>query len=426
MHDSGELFFNTEFWRLKPMRSVCYRGRKVVNTRWGFTLIELLVVIAIIAILVAILVPAVQSVREAARSTQCKANLKQFGVALTAFSTNDPAGRMCSGAFDWRRDGSPDTYGWVADVLKVKGGRPADMMCPTSPIRGSEKLNDLLGKNTSGLSAMPANRQGKGALGNALLAQPVGSPARVAIVAEAIRQGLNTNYAASWHMVRGGTRFLNSNSNALLINDVGSLKDFRNTLGPITVRMISQASVPSNNIPLLADAAPGDSNDAILSLTVSDELAAGHRLGESFNDGPAFFNGTGIQLLKGFTPTVAETVPRWFPKTGDIVTRANEANYASATGSGVGLDGKLILQDTRDWYAVHGDIANVLMADGSVKTMTDLNGDGFFNPGFPVEGVANPAQTVGYTDGTTELESFEIFTGVLLTNDIHLQGKFEN
>jgi prepilin-type N-terminal cleavage/methylation domain-containing protein len=52
------------------------------HRRPGFTLIELLVVIAIIATLIALLLPAVQAAREAARRSQCRNNLKQFGIAL--------------------------------------------------------------------------------------------------------------------------------------------------------------------------------------------------------------------------------------------------------------------------------------------------------------------------------------------------------
>lgn len=71
------------------------RGQKVRTTTekrtnfsrplHGFTLIELLVAIAIIGILLATLLPAIQSAREAARSTQCRSHLKQIALASHEF-----------------------------------------------------------------------------------------------------------------------------------------------------------------------------------------------------------------------------------------------------------------------------------------------------------------------------------------------------
>lgn len=81
----------------------------------GFTLIELLVVISIIALLIALLLPALSSVREAARGVTCLSNLRQLGIAVRVYVDEHGGLMPVNGEFSFANE--PGWHRWTARLL---------------------------------------------------------------------------------------------------------------------------------------------------------------------------------------------------------------------------------------------------------------------------------------------------------------------
>lgn len=408
------------------------------RNRSGFTIIELLVTITIIAILVALLIPAVNVARENARKATCQNNLRQIGIALHAFSNQNSQGRLATGATDFLRDGCPDKIGWLANINDVGALTPEGVLCPTNPARGSAFLEQLLTTDTNATAVTADPKDMTAGLCSALNPADAGylatGSARVNLVAAQVRKGFNTNYTPSWFLVRG----------RIQQKAIGQLPSYQVGLvgGPFLGRGLTSGGLtqgdlstltgsdpPSNLIPLLGD---GQSGNVVLSQTLTEGLVAGSPLVELFTRGPSVYDvsTTSIKQLQGSkaNPLDLDAIqPTSYPLPGEVVGHGgvgkNETTYQSNSGDWTAAIGnasaqKLCLQDTRGWSPVHRRSCNLLMADGSVTSVQDLNKDGFLNPGFPVEPADAPYDvlnsSVGYTDGKVEMSSSEVFGGTFL------------
>jgi len=114
-------------------------GSSAGRRRRGFTLVELLVVIAILALLAGLGFPAYRNAIGAAQSTQCAANLRNIGVAVSeATSDNNnqypaivqDAGGSTGAAAAYQNANPPIPTVDLYDALSPYGITPAGLKCP--------------------------------------------------------------------------------------------------------------------------------------------------------------------------------------------------------------------------------------------------------------------------------------------------------
>jgi prepilin-type processing-associated H-X9-DG protein len=405
---------------------------------------QVVLLAVIIAVALAVLIPYLVHSREASRLTQCQGNLREIGRSFEQFADADPRGRYCSGAYDWRRDGCPDQVGWVADLVNNGYCRPIDLICPSNPLQCSEGLAELYDKDYQQSEKVLPDpdlaRAGICGAGPDVWGTP-GTPQRAdAIHRYMLDKGYASNYTASWYFIR--TAFTteaevveeNGHEKAIIVHAMPldrslNWKSRKNTRGPLWRRRLQYSKVPSGMVPLLGDGGTFGAERIQMPTDLAYKgarlVSKGQALVTSYNPGPATYDGLDIVPLPAGTvvcigedrpcPTCPEPDCTVMVLSGQCIDERDGLAYGSAG-----------LQDTRGWACLHAGSCNLLMADGSVQVLTDANGDGLLNPGFPVaphsrrtgsNNKAAPQPELGYQDAVEDLPRQRVFSGLSINNN---------
>ncbi|MGB7342897.1 MAG: DUF1559 domain-containing protein [Pirellulaceae bacterium] len=386
------------------------RRMQIGSKRRGFTLVEMLVVISIIGLLASLLMPAISKSREAARTTQCSSNLKDFGIGMMLRSTRMPDKAFCTGNFDLLHDGVPTEIGWVADLVQTVG-LTGEMMCASSECRTSAAVEQMLTLPVSDFGVSPCvDRLGSkpfqsdtGYLVSNIARQIVANgiapetQERADLIDQLmLQEGFNTNYAASWFLVRGGLE-LDISGNPQPKSGCANLDPLgRNvTEGPLTMRALGTSRAPSSTIPLLCDAWPAGITSGTIGDNPGGTLYARSLVGGPIGNTPQIDSDANGSLD---TPSPyylqQPSFPRGHPRTGT-------SGWLKAWSHDT-------RQDYRGMAALHSGVANVLMADGSVQKLADNNGDGFINNGFAPPPATSTTTTAGTFWESSDVEADQL------------------
>ena len=316
-----------------------------------------------------------------AQAAASATNLRGFASGMKINAADSKAGNLTTGAFDWAADGDVRKVGWVFDMLRLKVANPGAALDPANPSFISETVLYYYG-------ITPVLNDGEGSLWNptGTSTTTLNQAARVTTAGTASKNlsdnGFNTNYAASWYLVRGDQ--VATNTTTSVGGQAGTYTHATKKVplsgtGALTENNLANAVTSSDKIPCMSESRIADTTDSEI-----DSTDAG-----TFN-----------QLANG---TTVGTDIRTIARAGDLSVESftDGVSATDTTSAGNPLD----THELNDFWPLHGasrqvitvgstsisalaaGFANVMMADGHVEKFYDTTGisdipDGWVGP-FP-------------------------------------------